>query len=275
LPELLKREEAGRVGIYLLVGEDPEMPSKSRVYVGEGDDVGRRLAKHDKDESKDFWTRVCVITSKDANLTKSHVRYLEARLLKLIPAIGRANVANGNSPEGGVLPEAEAADMEFFLEQVRLVLPVLGFDFLREKQTPQATSTPTAAQEPAGASAPTASNGAGPELVLVDKKHGVEARGYEADGELVVAAGSTARAESVQMAQNSYASLREQLINDGTLTLDDSGKKLSFIEATAFKSPSAAAAVILNRNDNGRRSWKVRETGETLAAWQARQSQTS
>jgi hypothetical protein len=36
LPELLKREEAGRVGIYLLVGEDPEMPSKSRVCVGEG-----------------------------------------------------------------------------------------------------------------------------------------------------------------------------------------------------------------------------------------------
>src|SRR6185369_11410104 len=36
LPELIRREEAGRTGIYLLLGPDPNLPGRQLVYVGEG-----------------------------------------------------------------------------------------------------------------------------------------------------------------------------------------------------------------------------------------------
>lgn len=66
--EALARQEAQRTGVYCLVGDDPEQPSKSRVYVGEGDCVADRIKAHAKDESKDFWTRVCFVTSKDTRI---------------------------------------------------------------------------------------------------------------------------------------------------------------------------------------------------------------
>lgn len=64
LPDLIRREEASRTGIYLLVGPDPDLPGRQLVYVGEGDQVRTRLAAHDADEAKDFFTRAVLIVSK-------------------------------------------------------------------------------------------------------------------------------------------------------------------------------------------------------------------
>jgi hypothetical protein len=61
LPELIRREEAIRTGIYLLVGPDPDLPGRQLVYVGEGDQVKTRLAAHDADETKEFFTRAVLI----------------------------------------------------------------------------------------------------------------------------------------------------------------------------------------------------------------------
>ena len=82
LSELAKREELQRTGVYILIGPDPHA-AQDRVYIGEGDDVFARLKAHDKDESKDFWTRAVTVTSKDFNLTKAHGRHLESRLVEL------------------------------------------------------------------------------------------------------------------------------------------------------------------------------------------------
>ena len=118
--EALKREEASRTGIYFLVGDDPNHLTKLRVYVGEGDSVSDRIRSHVKDENKDFWTKVCIITSKDSNLTKAHARYLESRLLELTRRADRASLANGTEPGTKLLPESDVSDMEFFLDQSKL-----------------------------------------------------------------------------------------------------------------------------------------------------------
>ena len=52
-----------------------------------GDNVLTRLTKHEADD-KDFWTRTVVVTSKDENLTKAHVRYLESRLVEISTRAG-------------------------------------------------------------------------------------------------------------------------------------------------------------------------------------------
>jgi hypothetical protein len=45
------------------------LPGRQLVYVGEGDQVKSRLAAHDADEAKEFFTRAVLIVSKDENLT--------------------------------------------------------------------------------------------------------------------------------------------------------------------------------------------------------------
>ena len=116
LYELAKREETKRAGIYFLVGEDPEKSTKKRVYVGESDNVLDRLKNHQTDASKDFWVQTAFVLSKDENLTKSHVRYLESRFIGLIDSAKRAVLANGTGPPMRGLPEPDVADMEFFLD---------------------------------------------------------------------------------------------------------------------------------------------------------------
>ena len=257
--DALQREEAGRTGVYFLVGDDPEQPTKSRVYVGEGDSAADRIRQHAKDQSKDFWTRVCIVTSKDMNLTKAHVRYLESRFVELTKAADRANVANGNEPSRKSLPESDIADMEFFISQVQVVMPVVGFDFLRPRAKPTAAGVPPTAVTPEPKTQL--------ELVLSSGRHGYEARAIEADGEITVLAGSRATTKS-DYVSNGYSALREQLVKDGRLVPSDDPEFLEFTEDVSFASPSAAAAVIRNRNANGRTSWRLVETGQTLKDWQ-------
>lgn len=252
LPEALKRSEAGRTGVYLLIGDDPDQPSKQRVYVGEADSVVERIKMHSKDVGKDFWTHAYIITSKDSNLTKAHVRYLEGRLVELAKTAGRAVVANGNEPRLKQLPESDVADMEYFLEQMQLVLPVLGINVFRPKAT---TATPPVVQ----------SEQPPLDLILDSKKNGITAHAVEQDGEVTVRAGS--KATIAQFTSNTYGDLRDALLKDGTLIPDGAGM-LEFAQDATFRSPSAAAAVVLNRNSNGRTEWRVKATGQTLKDWQ-------
>ncbi len=131
LQDLLKRPETSRSGVYFLIGDDGEDPTRLRLYIGESENTRDRLYQHDKSDSKDFAERVCIVTSKDANLTKGHIRYLEARLIEVASKAGRVVLDNGTRPPVPALPEADISDMEFFLSQIAVVLPILGFDFLR------------------------------------------------------------------------------------------------------------------------------------------------
>jgi len=124
LGALLNRAEAQRTGVYLLLGDDPTAIGETRCYIGEADVVADRLRHHHRD--KKFWDRAVVVTSKDTNLTKSHGRYLEARLIALATKAARVSLENSTKPPLPALPEADASDMDFFLAQLQIVLPVLG-----------------------------------------------------------------------------------------------------------------------------------------------------
>ncbi len=197
LPDLVGRPEAGRTGVYFLTGPDPKDATRTLVYVGESDDVATRLKQHNADDTKDFFSRVCMVVSKDENLTKTHVRYLESRLLALAKAANRARLVNGTAPAFDRLPESDRADMEFFVEQIALMLPVLGFDFMQAV----VVSQPGAAA--GGQVAPD-------RTVFEFATVGVRASAVEADGEFVVLKGSTARLDGTA-SWTSYKDQRERL----------------------------------------------------------------
>jgi hypothetical protein len=145
LPRILSRPEVARTGIYLLFGRDPDEPDTLRLYIGESDNVGNRLKQHSQDERKAYWERTCVVTSKDQNITKAHARYLESRLIAIAHSAGRATMDNGTVPPPIALPEADKSDMEYFIDQMRLVLPVLGLEILRESPKPSSETVASAA----------------------------------------------------------------------------------------------------------------------------------
>ncbi len=257
LAALLDRTELSRTGIYLLLGEDPDSPDNTRAYIGEGDDVGRRLDTHARDNGgKDFWNRAVVVTSKDTNLTKAHARYLESRFITLAREAGRAHLENSTAPDPIPLPEADRSDMEFFIDQARIILPVLGVNLLRSTR-----NTPTATARQANTPAATS-----PVLELTSKK-GAKATAQEVDGEFTVREGSLANAEWTGVGQ-SYTTLRQQMEDSGTLTPLPDNSAMRFTCDRVFASPSAAAAVVLGRNANGRVEWKLQGTTTTFAAWQ-------
>jgi hypothetical protein len=109
LDELLTREELDKAGVYMLFGNDP-FTNAPLAYVGEAEVIRERLKQH---KAREFWVSAIVFTSKDENLTKAHVRYLECRLLTEAAAVKRFTL-DQNQAGGSKLPESDREDMEVF-----------------------------------------------------------------------------------------------------------------------------------------------------------------
>jgi len=259
LVSLLRREEAGRTGVYLLLGDAPDSVGGLQVYIGEGDDISTRLTSHARE--KDFWERAVLLTSKDANLTKAHARYLESRFLQIAREAQRSEVVNGTAPPLIALPEGDVSDMEYFITQALIALPVLGVNVLRATTITHVASA-TDHRKIAEAA---------PQFTMEQPREGLTAYATEVDGEFTVLSGSHARRK--QVGGGSYVALRERLERDGTV--DTATDPAVFTKNQVFASPSAAAAVVAGRSANGRTSWIENSTGLTYGAWQNRDLEAS
>ena len=246
---LLARSEADRTGVYILYGPDPQDPLGMRAYIGEADSVRERIDKSASERG--FWETAIVVTTSDEALTKGHVRYLEARLIEIASSAGRVALDNGQEPAADRrrLPEADRANMEAFLANLKVILPVVGLDLLKPRVVaarPDALST----DEP---------------RFEMRHKSGIKATAIEQDGEFVVLAGSQALKDT-GYSMHSYANLKAELIAKAILTAN--GTAYGFTQSYPFKSPSAAAAVVLDRNSNGRQEWKAVGSKLTYHEWQ-------
>lgn len=259
LADFLKRDEVQRTGAYILLGDDEAAVGNTRCYIGEADIVAERLRYHQRE--KDFWDRVVVITSKDANLTKAHGRYLESRLIDLATRAGRVTLENGTAPMLPALPEADASDMDYFVTQLQIVLPVLGVNAIR---VPVAKPVALAAH-------------AATELPIFGLRHaklGVDAQAQQIDGEFTMLAGSlvvgawhgVGKAYSTMKAYASYRAQHEQLIANGAIEVKGATGRIT--RNVVFTSPSTAGAVALGRSCNGRREWISPEG--TFGEWESR-----
>jgi hypothetical protein len=187
---------------------------------------------------KDFWTHAAVFTSKDQNLNKAHVQYLESRLVKLASDAKRAELDNRNAPQLPALSEADSADAEGYLGDLLLCLPLVGVSLFEQPKP-----SPTRAAD------------------LFLRAKGIEARGSEGLEGFVVRAGATAVKEEVPSCHAYLVDLRRSLQEQGVLLPQALGYRLA--QDYTFNSPSTAAGVLLGRSANGRTEWKD-ATGRTL-----------
>lgn len=237
--EAKSRRELTRTGVYVLIGP-PEESGLPIVYVGEGDPIKPRLEQHAA--KKDFWISCIAFTSKDENLNKAHVQFIESRLITFAAHAKRCVLDNGNKPALPSLSEADAADAEGFLLEMLLCFPVLGLSVFS-----------AAAPPPKGA-----------KLLQITAK-GIKAEGMESADGFIVRSGSGAVHSERPSCPEQIKHMRAALIANGVLK--PAGEDYAFAQDYIFSSPSTAAAVVQGGSANGRVAWKTKD-GKTLKEMQ-------
>lgn len=249
-PQARQREELRHSGVYVLVGKDPD-GLRPKLYIGEGEEVRVRLDSHYRD--KEFWTNGFVLSTKDDSLNKAHIRYLEARLISIAQAAKMASVDNATNPlAAGRLSEPETSDMEAYLDEALVLLPLLGVTAFEIYDEPVVSETTAVAKDD--------------QADITGKRYTLtavltEAQGYSDARGFAVLAGALARKESKVMVAG-YARIRDELVKQGVLA-EENEHQYRLTRTYVFDSPSSAASVLCGGSKNGRTIWKDDE-GRTI-----------
>jgi len=241
------RDDLKSTGVYLLFGKDEE--GKDLVYIGEAESILKRLSQHLT--QKDFWNETIIFISKDDNLNKAHIKYLENRLHDIAKSANRYKIENYITPTQSSLSESDRAEMEEFIENIKMLVNTLGhkvFDEKREIKSKQKQ-----------------------EIFSIKSARGADGQGEPSSDGFVVLKGSKAAATIVNSMTPSFITLRQRLIDEGVLV--DKGEYYEFPEDYIFNSPSMAAVMVMGRNANGLTEWKQKD-GKTLKEFETNEKTT-
>lgn len=227
-----------RPGIYFLLGQNTDNPDDKMVYIGEANNLSERIIQHLRDSDKAFAETIICFSSKDENLTVSHTKYLELKIIRHISSSSEFRLTNKKDGNSINLPKMVQDEMDDYFDNMKVILPTLGYSVLHQSK-------------------------------VTSKKAEVfylEVSGYKAIGVLTsngieVQKGSEMKKEETPSLSGSYSNLRKT-IQEKRIVENKFGK-LVFIENYEFTSPSTAAAIILGYSVNGRVTWKDK-VGKTL-----------
>lgn len=247
--KIMHRKEFDNPGVYCLKGDPTDEAFDEKIYIGEAENIKARLKQHLSDPNKDF-KELIFFVSKDELLTKTQIRYLESRLVQLAIEAKTAQIDNGNSPGLPTLHEADISDMEYFLEQIKLILPVMGFKFLIQSTVKEDLSDNKTSKD------------------FIHEKYFIKTNSFsasmkETDQGYIVIKGSEAKKNLSNSCTETYRNMRRKLVETQIMVEGLNSDKLIFVEDTVFNSPSAAANMILGRNSNGFTEW-INENGQTF-----------
>jgi len=240
LKDIKQRSDCNKPAVYFLVGKESEEALLSTVYIGEAENLWNRLTTHDS--SKDFWHVAIAFVSKDNNLTKAHVKYLESRCIDIASQVKRFNVKNGAKSSLPSLSEADVAEMEEFLGNLKLLLTTVGYPILQEIAPKEQT------------------NISDPLFTCKGKK--ASAIGRMTNEGFVVYKDSTATTRFSNVVAEKNQKNIERLISNGYLEKKNKDLYI-FIKDYVFNSPSAASDIILGNSTSGWKKWKTKD-GKTL-----------
>lgn len=112
-------------GVYFLFGYDEGQKS---VYVGEAEDVYRRLTQHIPEKDGYIWDNAVVFIASDIGvLDKARVKYLENRFYNIIKDANSYRLLNRNEPTKSTITKPSEDAMEVVIDNIKLIIPVLGY----------------------------------------------------------------------------------------------------------------------------------------------------
>ncbi len=230
LSYLNTQEKLQKPAFYILLGEDES--TKPQAYIGETENFKERVKDHDS--KKAFWQKALIFVSKDADMTKVDVQYLEH---KAIAEAKKANtfvlIDNKQIPKMPNLPEHQQDSMDEFFEDVKFLASFIGCNIFEISQ-PKA------------------------EHLFYTKGRGCNAKGFYGSDGFTVLKGSVI-VKTVTPSFN-WKEKRDKMLSD--YTAHENGVWVLTSNKT-FSSPSTAAAFCSGRVNNGWVAWKDQD-GHTL-----------
>lgn len=231
------RPDLTNPGIYLLFGRDES--GKELIYIGEAESVYKRLNQHLN--QKEFWNEAITFISKDENLNKAHIKYLENRLYEIATKVKRYQIENSTIPTKSSIAESDRSEMEEFIENIRMLVNTLGhkvFDEKREVTTSKSKN-----------------------IFKIKANRGADGQGEPSVDGFVVYKDSLAAGIPVKSMPETFVNLRNKLIDQKVIVKYE--KSYKFSDDYIFSSPSSAASIVLGRSANGLAEWKL-NNGKTL-----------
>ena len=227
-------------GVYFLFGRDDEAV-RQFVYVGEGDDVLKRLLQpHSFEKDGSYWTETIVFVTPDSTLDKGKIKYLENRFHGIITETKRYIIKNGNTPTKSQLPKKTQDLLEEFINNAQLVMPALGHRVFEPQPSIGMDSSEKV------------------DLLYFSRNHGKggKAIGKIEDDGFWVLKGSYIYPETASYLPAGIKKARKE----NAEVIDKNG---ILQEDISFGSPSYASSFVCGKNSNGLIEWKTKD-GITL-----------
>ncbi|WP_457602789.1 GIY-YIG nuclease family protein [Nitratifractor sp.] len=246
IKESTERTELANTGVYFLFGKSDLDSEKNIVYIGEAENIIKRLLQHLNE--KDYWNEAVIFISKDENLNKAHIKYLEHRFFQIAKEVDRFEIKNANTPTLPSISEPDQAEMEEFIDNTKMLVNILGFkvfEELRQSEENASESTTT---------------------FFIQAARGAEAKGQMTSEGFVVFKDSKIARSTVNSFPKNIKKLREKLIKEGIV--QPMGEDYLFQKDYLFNSPSAAASLVMGRSANGLTEWKSKD-GRILKSFES------
>ena len=226
LSYLNEQEKLQKPAFYVLIGEDDT--TKPQAYIGETENFKERVKDHDS--KKAFWQKALIFVSKDADMTKADVQYLEH---KAIAEAKKANTFllsdNKQTPKAPNLPEYQRDAMDEFFEDIKFLASFIGCNIFEVAQ-PKC------------------------EQLFFTKGRGANAQGfYNSDGFTVLKGSIIAKTSVPSLG---WQEKRAKLLQEYTETHND---QLILTSDKTFSSPSTAADFCIGSSNNGWLIWKNKD----------------
>lgn len=231
--------ELNRPGVYFLIGSKDDSPDETLIYIGEANHLFERITAHMRDESKSFFEKIIAFSSKDSNMTVSHTKYLEAKLILEIFEKSGYTLINRKEGNKISLPPMVRDEMDTYFDNMKILMPNMGYDLFKPnlKETKQSLTNKD-------------------ETVFLEIGDIKASAKLTANG-LLVLKGSFFKAASTPALSPTYLKIRNDLIEKGYVQTNEKG--IQFAQDYEFSSPSQAAAVIIGYSINGRTYWRNKE----------------
>lgn len=226
------RAEFQKPGVYILIGKGEN--NEDAAYIGEAEVIYDRLIQ--QISNKEFWNEVVFFGSKDKYLNKASVKYLEHRLHELAIKAGRYTI-NQNIPTRSELSEAEQAELEEFLANIKVLTATLGYKLLESLEETVESA------------------GIKEEIFYCKNGAGAHSKGSPSTEGFIVFKDSLLIVPEQPSLSESIRNERKKMLLDGILIMQ--GEFLKLTKDYVFNSSSRAAAATLARSASGPLEWKT------------------
>ncbi|MBN2280255.1 MAG: GIY-YIG nuclease family protein [Candidatus Marinimicrobia bacterium] len=241
------RPEIQTTGVYMLLNKSADLSEKGQLYIGEAENIFNRLTQHVKE--KDFWNEAIVFISKDDNLNKAHIKYLENRLHDIACSANRYELINNQKPTQSSISESDQAEMEEFLSNILTLVSTLGYNAFEQIRQVDTKVQPDNEED----------------LFYISATRGANGIGKTTSEGFVVFENSQVADPITNSYPKTMLKLRDTLISEGMIVKEND--KLIMKRDYLFSSSSSAAMIIMGRSANGLTEWKMK-SGKTLQQYE-------